>query len=121
MVWTDDFSGLSADNPNPYDGGISIGYVWINGLTGIEQRLTATTSTPYGYFTGMTIQSGAYALSVTASSSTAYTINEETKPNAENFGLVYVGNNTYKYRAGVTYKYFISRAWWNVGGVANAE
>ena len=31
------------------------------------------------------------------------------------------GTNGARFRAGVTYKYFVSKAWWNVGGVVNAE
>ena len=123
LIWTDDFADLSAENVNPYnDGAISVGYIWLNGLTGLTQRLSSTVNTDYGLFSPMYIAKAGYALSFTPPASMAYCINEGLLPTNEKIGLVLLGAaNTYKYRAGVTYKYFVSKAWWNVGGVANAE
>ena len=51
--------------------------------------------------------------------SNSYMITADYAATTEKIGLPVVGSNNY-YRAGVTYKYFVSKAWWNVGGVANA-
>ena len=41
-------------------------------------------------------------------------------PTTTQFYAPYTGNKYY-WRAGVKYKYFVAKAWWNNGGAVNAE
>ena len=114
LVWTDDFAGLSEENPAAQQ--CNLGYVWLKNLTGMLQRLT-TAATGDSLTVNFNLNSGDYRIQPIAPNSAAYSIKQ---PTAEYFGLNQTGGNYY-WRAGVTYKYFVSKAWWNTGGVANAE
>lgn len=120
LIWTDDFSYLTEDNLSPYSTATSVGYSWLNGLTGLQQRLSSSAYTDYGVFVGYWLMADNYRVTASSPSSAAYCLTAEQVPNAEKFGLSVVTGNSY-WRAGVTYKYFVSEAWWNVGGAASAE
>lgn len=121
LIWTDDFADLSAENVNPYGHNVSLGYCWLNGLFGMTQRLSSAANSDDGIFVGFNLASGAYPLGVIAPTSASYMMKEEVKPNAEKIALAQLANTAQKWKAGVTYRYFVSKAWWNVGGVANAK
>lgn len=114
LVWTDDFAGLSEANPAEQQ--CNLGYVWLKNLTGMLQRLT-TAVTGDSLTVNFHLLSGEYRIQPIVPNSYAYLTKQ---PTAEYFGLNQTGGNNY-WRAGVTYKYFVSKAWWNTGGVANAE
>lgn len=114
LVWTDDFAGLSEGNPAAQQ--CNLGYVWLKNLTGMLQRLT-TTATGDSLTVDFNLVSGDYRIQPIVPTSYAYLAKQ---PTAEYLGLNKTGGNSY-WRAGVTYKYFVSKAWWNTGGVANAE
>ena len=120
-IWTDDFAELSADNLSPYSKFTSIGYIWLDGLTGMQQRLTASINNDRGIFIGSSLPPNGYAVSYLTPSSKSYVIQEGyCIPTEEKLFLVYLGNNCY-WRAGVTYKYFVSENWWDIKEVLNAE
>ncbi len=121
LIWTDDFKDLSAENVNPYGHNVNVGYIWLNGLTGAAQRLTSVVNNEIAIFIAMSLANGAYSVTANNVTSTAYGMNANTFPTAEKISLTPNGSSTQKWKAGVTYKYFVSKAWWNVGGVANAE
>ena len=112
LVWTDDFAGLSEGNPAAQQ--CNLGYVWLKNLTGMLQRLT-TTATGDSLTVDFNLLSGDYRIQPIAPTSYLYLTKQ---PTAEGLGLNQIGNNHY-WRAGVTYKYFVSKAWWNIGGAAN--
>ena len=114
LVWTDDFAGLSEANPAAQQ--CNLGYVWLKNLTCMLQRLT-TAATGDSLTVDFNLLSGDYRIQPIAPNSYAYLTKQ---PTAEYFGLNQTGSNNY-WRAGVTYKYFVSKAWWNVGGAANVE
>lgn len=114
LVWTDDFAGLSEGNPAAQQ--CNLGYVWLKNLTGMLQRLT-TAATGDSLTVNFNLNSGDYRIQPIAPNSYAYLTQQ---PTAEYFGLTQIGSSYY-WRAGVTYKYFVSKAWWNVGGAANAK
>lgn len=114
LVWTDDFAGLSEENPAAQQ--CNLGYVWLKNLTGMLQRLT-TAAAGDSLTVDFNLMSGDYRIQPIAPPSYFYLTKQ---PTAEYFGLNHTGGNNY-WRAGVTYKYFVSKAWWNTGGVANAE
>ena len=114
LVWTDDFAGVSEENPAAQQ--CNLGYVWLKNLTGMLQRLS-TAATGDSLTVNFNLVSGDYRIQPFAPNSTSYLT---PQPTAEYFGLNQIGNNNY-WRAGVTYKYFVSKAWWNVGGAANVE
>lgn len=121
LIWTDDFSDLSAENLSPYSSTSFLGYAWLNGLFGMTQQLASAVSSDYGILISFSLGVNSYRLSAAAPSSLSYMMDAEKLPTAEKFSLVNLGNSSNLWRAGVTYKYFVSKAWWNVGGVANAE
>jgi hypothetical protein len=118
VVWTDDFADLSADNVASQN--VSLGYVWLHGLTGLQQRVTSAVLSDYGFFVEYYVRANEYFAYGQVPSSVAYMMTADYAATAEKIYLPVVGGNYY-YRAGVTYKYFVSKAWWNVGGVANAQ
>ena len=114
LVWTDDFAGLSEENPAEQQ--CNLGYVWLKNLTCMLQRLT-TVASGDSFTVGFNLVSGEYRIQPIVPNSESYLTKQ---PTAEYFGLNQTGSNNY-WRAGVTYKYFVSKAWWNTGGVANAK
>ena len=114
LVWTDDFAGLSEENPAKQQ--CNLGYVWLKNLTDMLQRLT-TAVTGDSLTVNFNLNSGDYKIQPIAPNSYVYLTKQ---PTAEYFGLNQMAGNYY-WRAGVTYKYFVSKAWWNIGGAANAE
>lgn len=117
LVWTDDFADLSADNLASQI--VNIGYIILFGLFGLPQRLTSAATNALALHTNYYIQANDYRVFVAAPTSAAYGLKNENLPSAMAIPLIQTGNTTYLWRAGVTYKYLVSKAWW--GGVANAE
>ena len=114
LVWTDDFAGLSEGNPAAQQ--CNLGYVWLKSLCGLMQSLTST-ATGNSLTVNFMLKSSDYRIQPSLPTSAVYLTKQ---PTAEYFGLNQTGGYNY-WRAGVTYKYFVSKAWWNTGGVANAE
>ena len=114
LVWTDDFAGLSEENPAAQQ--CNLGYIWLKNLCGLMQRLS-TAATGDALTVNLLLNNADYRIQPNSPTSYAYLTKQ---PTAEYFGLNQTGANNY-WRAGVTYKYFVSKAWWNTGGVANAE
>lgn len=115
LVWTDDYVGVT--NPDETYA-TALGFVWFNQIMGLENWFT-TSMKGEGTTVNFTQTKGSTGMNVVKPTSLSYTI-ASRDVSAESFKLVKIGNNTY-YRAGTTYKYFVSKAWWNIGGVANAE
>ena len=115
LVWTDDFAGLSEENPAEQQ--CNLGYVWLKNLTGMLQRLT-TVATGDSLTVNFNLGSGDYRIQPIVPNSYSYLTKQ---PTAEGLGLNQMAGNNYYWRAGVTDKYFVSKAWWNVGGAANVE
>lgn len=114
LVWTDDFAGLSEANLAEQQ--CNLGYIWLKNLIGMLQRLT-TAATGDSLTVNFNLASGDYRIQLIVPNSYAYLTKQ---PTAEYFGLNQTSGSNY-WRAGVTYKYFVSKAWWNTGGVTNAE
>lgn len=115
LVWTDDFAGLSENNPAAQQ--CNLGYIWLKNLCGLMQRLTAA-ATGDALTVNLILNSAEYRIAAGSPTSAVYLTKQ---PTAEGFGLNLMAGSNYYWRAGVTYKYFVSKAWWNVGGMANAE
>lgn len=110
LVWTDDFAGLSEDNVSSQQ--CNIGYIWLSAFTGLKQRLSSS-ATGDGFTINYIVNGNDYRLYPIAPSSGAYLTE---KPTDTVFYLNKISNSNY-WRAGVTYKYFVSKAFWNIGGV----
>ena len=121
LIWTDDFSDLSEENVSPYDTATSIGYMWLNGLTGMAQYLTSVVSNDMGIFIGFHLGASSRRVQASSPTSLAYALKQDAEPTANKIFIVQLANAYQKWRAGIRYKYFVSKAWWNVGGVFNAE
>lgn len=116
LVWTDDFSNLSAENPATQQ--CNLGYLYCKNLFGILQKLTSAASTE-GLTINFNLTSGDYRATVSAPNSASYCAYTSIVK-ADSISVTKIGNGYY-WRAGVKYKYFVSKAWWAVGGTANAE
>ena len=113
MVWTDEFSDLTVENPSSYSKNIDVGYIWMNGLTGMVQRLTSVNSTNLSVNIALTLYKGDYRVNVQSPSSVVYGMIEQTLPDAEKLYLTSHSNASNSgYIGGITYKYFVAKAWW---------
>lgn len=70
-------------------------------------------------FVRLSMAANGYRVMVGYPTSTSYGIIDERLPTSTHFFGANFGANSY-YRAGAVYNYFVSKAWWNVGGVADA-
>ena len=114
LVWTDDFAGLSEGNPAAQQ--CNLGYIWLKNLCGLMQRLS-TSATGNALTVNLMLHNADYRIQPNSPTSAIYLTKQ---PTAEGLGLNQTGGSHY-WRAGVTYKYFVSKAWWNIGGAANVE
>lgn len=117
LVWTDHWAGISEA---PYtDNTTMVGFVWLNGLTGMIGRASSSADITNPLITILSLLKADYRCSVVSPTSAAYGITGNRLPTKTTFCLANYGTSVW--RSGVTYKYFMSKAWWNIGGVASAE
>lgn len=118
IVWTDHWAGI---NEAPYtDATTMVGFVWLNGLTGMIGRASSSVNVTNPAVAIMSMTKSDYRFQFVSPTSAAYGISDDRLPTQEAFTLANYGA-TSLWRAGVVYKYFVSKAWWNIGGVASAE
>ena len=70
-------------------------------------------------FALLSISANDYRVGVGAPTSATYGFTDIRLPTSTHFLGPHFGASTY-WRAGAVYNYFVSKAWWNVGGVADA-
>lgn len=117
LVWTDHWAGITEA---PYtDNSTMVGFAWLNGLTGIIGRASSSSNVTNPMIGIFSIPRTDYRCNFSSPTSATYGITDDRLPTQDTFYLANYG--TALWRAGATYKYFVSKAWWNVGGVANAE
>lgn len=119
-VWTDNWAGRTSEEGVSYADlkKTAVGFIWLDEITGMSYRASSTsTGTPF--CVGLEIVRDDYRVTGTLPSSGVYGISDDYL-SEYTFSPPNFGAGGAKYRAGVTYKYFVSKAWWNVGGVANA-
>ena len=115
LVWTDDYVGIT----NPDEAyATALGFVWFNQIMGLENWFTSSAKGE-GTTVNFAQNKATDGMNVVKPTSGTYTLKSE-EVSAESFALVKMSIRTY-YRGGTTYKYFVSKAWWNIGGVASAE
>lgn len=92
---------------------VNAGYIWLDRIMDIRQRLTSTAYTDYGFFLAASIGANTTnGASWYAPTSNSYTPNSsDSLPTATSFPLYRQGSNSY-WRAGVQYHYFVAEAWW---------
>lgn len=108
LVWTDDLAGTV----NEYGKTINIGFVSMKNITGLKQKLTSAINMT-GYTLNLYISKDSAILNSSVPTSTVYC--HETYAHLDTdttFCAHFFGNSQY-WRAGITYKYFIAKAWWN--------
>lgn len=113
LVWTDDYVGVT----NTHGNITALGFVWFNQIMGLENWFTSAAKGE-GTTVNFTQSKEKDGMNVAKPTSAAYTL-KSGNVSSESFILVKTGSSDY-WRAGVTYRYFVSKAWWNVGGVASA-
>lgn len=109
VVWTDDFADLSADKVASQT--VTVGYVWIHGLGGIMQRVANNAYSEYGFYATYILDTGEYFGRINVPTSNAYMMTDAYAATNEKIGLP-VSSSVPTYRAGVKYKYFVSKGWW---------
>lgn len=114
LVWTDDFDDLSADNLATQE--VNMGYIILLGLFGLPQKLTSAATNTFALHSNYYITADDYRTTIQAPSSAAYSLQNGTLPSSTAIPLFKLGSGGYFWRAGVRYKYFVSKAWW--GGMA---
>lgn len=116
-VWTDHWAGITEA---PYPGAATmVGFVWTRGLTGLAGRASGSANYPNPMLFSMTMAGNDYRLGGGVPSSAVYGLIDARLPDANVFRTPTFGTSTW-WRAGATYKYFVSKAWWTVGGGASA-
>lgn len=115
LVWTDDYVGVT----NP-DGTYAtlLGFVWFNQIMGLENWFTNSVKGE-GTTVNFTQNKATDGMNIVKPTAATYTLTS-AGVSPESFKITRVSAQTY-WRAGTTYKYFVSKAWWNIGGVAGAE
>lgn len=117
IVWSDNWAGITEA---PYeDFATLVGFMWFRELTGMIGRASSSVNIKNPIILFMDIPKNDYRLTVAAPTSASYSVNLG-KLTATEFYTPSYGSAKY-WRGGVTYKYFVSKAWWNIGGVASAE
>ena len=117
IVWTDNWARNTEVIDTTY--GTMVGFLWMRELTGMTERGSPSVNAANPIIIFMNIVKNEYRLSISAPTSVAYFVNLNTLT-ATGFHLPNYGPSNY-WRGGVTYKYFVSKAWWSIGGVASAE
>jgi hypothetical protein len=113
LVWTEEFAGTT----NNFGTKTMLGFVYMENLFGLPQRLSSSANCK-GLTVNFLQDASAAVVSGALPTSGAYTQELHDRTDSV-FAASSAGTNVY-YRAGVTYKYFVSKAWWNVGGAENA-
>lgn len=117
LVWTDDLAGTV----NEYGKIINVGFIWMKNLTGLKQRLTSAANTT-GYTINYYQDKESNVLGTSAPTSASYCHEGANDTDTDTTFVLHKQGNFQYWRAGITYKYFISKAWWNteLGGDTNA-
>lgn len=116
IVWSDNWAGITEA---PYeDFATLVGFMWFRELTGMIGRASSSVDIRNPMIVFMNIGKTDYRVSTASPTSTSYCVVLD-KLTATEFYPPSYGVNNY-WRGGVTYKYFVSKAWWNIGGVASA-
>lgn len=116
IVWSDNWAGNTEVIDATY--GTMVGFMWFRELTGMTGRATSTADIKNPIILFMGISKNDYRINVASPTSSLYAVDLD-KLTATEFYTPPYGNNYW--RGAVTYKYFVSKAWWNIGGVASAE
>ncbi len=117
IVWSDNWAGITEA---PYeDFGTLVGFMWFRELTGMIGRASSSINIKNPIIVFMSISKSDYRVSAASPTSSSYCVDLD-KLTATEFYIPSYGASNYL-RGGVTYKYFLSKAWWNIGGVASAE
>lgn len=117
IVWSDNWAGNTEVIDTTY--GTMVGFMWFRELTGMTERGSTAVNVVNPIIIFMNIAKNEHRLSISVPTSTGYHVNLDTLTATEFYPPSY-GSSNY-WRGGVTYKYFASKAWWNIGGVASAE
>lgn len=117
LVWTDDLAGTT----NEYGNTTNVGFVWMKNLTGLKQRLTSAANTT-GYTINYYQGNGSNVLSTSVPTSASYCHEGANDTDTDTTFVLHRQGSSVYWRAGITYKYFVAKAWWNteLGDDANA-
>lgn len=106
VIWTEEYSAES-----PPSAALNYGYIYLADIIDLPQRISSSARSNYPFFCWMWLDTTPQ-IGGTLPSSTSYMPSSSTKPTASNFYLIRRGNSNY-WLAGITYKYFVSEAWWS--------
>ena len=116
-VWTDHWAGITEA---PYaDGATLLGFVWLNDITGMTGRASSSADATNPIIMFFTMAKSDYRIGVAIASSASYGLPDDRLPTASALITPTLGASNL-WRGGVVYKYFVSKAWWTIGGGADA-
>lgn len=107
LVWTEDFYGITENSRTDI---VNTCMLYVSNPWGLQQRLTSTANTKHPMNVVGSLSNGSVVQSVTSTTSSAYGMQE--LPTETEFKLSVCGGANYQWRAGITYKYFVSEAPW---------
>lgn len=91
---------------------VNSGYVFLDRIMDMKQRLTSSASTQDSFFALLSCGANTtVGISFGGPTSATYMLSTEYKPSAEKLGLPNNGASA-RWRTGVQYHYFVSEAWW---------
>ncbi len=108
LVWTDDYAGVT--NPDTTYS-TNLGFIWLKNIMGMQNNLSSVVKGE-GTTVNFILPKEGTDITVSKPNAASY-IFTSAMADAESFALVRIANSSY-WRAGITYKYFVSRAWWNM-------
>lgn len=109
LIWTDDFANLETAPYTDYT--TSCGLIYLRGLFGAPQRYTSVVDNTNPFYLGFSLSASSTRISLGVPTSTSYGI-QPSSLKSDSFVLPKLANNYY-WRAGITYKYFVTKAWWD--------
>ena len=105
MVWTEDYSTAS-----PPAAELNAGYIYAKDLVDMQQQYTSSQFGDFPLFVWLVINASG-RIQAPQPSSSSYAPSSSRQPTSTQFPLIRRSNSAY-WRAGVTYKYFVSKKWW---------
>ena len=107
IVWQDTY-----DDDNVPAEQVNAGYVYLDRIIDMKQRLSSSASYSTSIYCNFTIVANStVGVGANGPTSDSYMPKAATKPTAEKLFLYSTGSNN-RWRSGVQYHYFVSEGWW---------
>lgn len=106
VVWQSTYDDVDVPTAN-----LCAGYVYLDGLMSVPQRITSSTSSPDGYYAYMYVAANDTKCYFNGPTSASYMPTSAYKPSSTKFALMDMGSS-YRWQVNTQYHYFVSEGWW---------